>query len=185
MTLREIIQNMFHEGQKDEELVMMLTEAKFGGKTQRATREEDIFRHVDFWWFDKTNKPFGVDVKGVKRSRRNDATKDDSIHWVELQNVRGNKGWVYGDAVYIAFMTNHEVLFVPRKRLATFTEDKIQGKDTTRTCPQECYIPYQRAGRNDIVVKVPTADLRSLAQHIIAIDELTDKHIESWQTTIK
>lgn len=179
------MQTMFQEGQKDEELVMMLTEAKFGGTTRRATQDEDCYRHIDFWWYDKQNTPYGIDVKGIKRNNRRDVTKDDTIHWVELRNVRGNAGWVYGEAVYIAFLTNTEVLFVPRKRLAVFVEEKIQDKPLVHTCPYETYIPYQRNGRQDMVVKMPTDDLRKLAQHRIIMNELTDKHIELWQTMMK
>ena len=167
MSLREVIQTMYDEGVKDELVVMQLTEQHFGGTTSKATKFEDTQRHIDFWWYDANGKGYGIDVKGVKKNNRSDRFADTSIHWVELQNVRGNVGWVYGDAVYIAFIVDKSVLFVPRKKLAAFVENKIAGKSTVGINPRECYIPYQRAGRLDKIVKVPTSDLISLAKHIL------------------
>lgn len=161
------MQTMYDEGVKDELIVMEMTEKHFGGTTIKATKFEDTKRHIDFWWYNDDGRPYGIDVKGMKKNSRSDKQYDTSIHWVELQNVRGETGWVYGDAVYIAFIVADSVLFVPRKRLATFVENKIVGKPVVTVNPRECYIPYQRAGRLDKIVKVPTSDLIELAQHII------------------
>lgn len=161
------MQTMYDEGVKDELIVMEMTQRHFGGTTIKATKFEDTKRHIDFWWYNDDGRPYGIDVKGMKKNNRSDKQYDTSIHWVELQNVRGETGWVYGDAVYIAFIVADSVLFVPRKRLATFVEDKIIGKPVVTINPRECYIPYQRAGRLDKIVKVPTSDLIGLAQHIL------------------
>ena len=170
MSLTNVIQQMYNDGVKDELIVMEMTERYFGGKAKKSTKQEDILLHVDFWWHDLEGNKYGIDVKGIKKNNRHDQTKDSSIHWVELQNVRGEKGWVYGEAVYIAFMTSDSVLFVPRKKLAKFVEDMIQNKSIVNVNPKECYIPYQRAGRLDIIVKVPTSDLIKLAKHILKRD---------------
>lgn len=158
---------MYNDGLEDEKVVMLLTEQQFGGKTEKASKYDDTRRHIDFWWYDNNGKAYGIDVKGIKKNNRHDANKDASIHWVELKNVRGDNGWVYGEAVYIAFMTSESVLFVPRKTLADFVENMIAGKPLVNVNPKECYIPYQRAGRQDIIVKMPTEDLRSLARHTL------------------
>lgn len=167
MPLSEIMRTMYADGLEDEKVVMRLTEQQFGGRTEKASKFDDTKRHIDFWWFDNTGKAYGIDVKGIKRNNRHDTNKDATIHWVELKNVRGEKGWVYGDAVYIAFMTSDSVLFVPRKTLAEFVEGMIQYKPIVNVNPKECYIPYQRAGRLDIIVKMPTSDLLKLARHIL------------------
>ena len=170
MALSEIMKSMYNSGLEDERVVMELTERQFGGKTEKASKYDDTYRHIDFWWFDKNGKSYGIDVKGLKRNSRHDANKDSSIHWVEIRNVRGDNGWVYGDAVYIAFMTSDSVLFVPRRQLAEHVETMIEGKGLVNINPSECYIPYQRAGRSDIIVKMPTEHLKSLARHILKLN---------------
>ena len=160
---------MYNDGVKDELIVMEMTEKHFGGSTVKANKYEDTQMHVDFWWFDDNGAKYGIDVKGIKKNNRHDQAKDSSIHWVELQNVRGDKGWVYGESTYIAFLTSDCVLFVPRKRLANYVESTIQGKELVGVNPKECYIPYQRRGRLDIIVKIPTSDLHYLAKHKISI----------------
>lgn len=161
------MQTMYDEGLKDELAVMELTEKHFGGTTVKATKYEDTKRHIDFWWYNDNGQPYGIDVKGMKKNNRSDKQYDSTIHWVELQNVRGETGWVHGDAVYIAFVVADSVLFVPRKRLAQFVESKIYGKTVVNVNPRECYIPYQRSGRLDKIVKIPTTDLVGLAQHVL------------------
>ena len=53
-----------------------------------------------------------VDVKALKRTNRNDNDVDENIHWVEIRNVRGKKGWLYGDSGLIAFETKDYFVFV-------------------------------------------------------------------------
>lgn len=163
---KQTIQTMLQQGYKDEEKVMKITEEVFKCPTVKATLEEDRKQHVDFWCFSK-GKKYGIDVKGLHKNNRTDKKYDDTIQWVELQNVLGNKGWVYGNTAYIAFLTTKEIIYVPTKRLAKFAEDKIKGKDLTNLCPKDFYIPYQRKNRKDIIVKIPTKDLSSIATHVI------------------
>lgn len=82
----------YQEGLVDEEFVMRLTEEKWGGKSEKSSRKDDIYNHIDFYWSRNGSEKISFDVKGVKKNKRNDTFKDDSIHWVELLNVKGNKG---------------------------------------------------------------------------------------------
>lgn len=171
MNISEYAYKMYLDGMKDEEIVMKLTEETFKCKTEKSTRTEDIKLHVDFWVLTEEGKKYGIDVKGVRKHNRNDAYPDDSIHWIEVKNVKGNPGWIYGESVYIAFMTNKSVLFVPTKKLIPFIESKIKGKALTYFNPRQCYQPYQRKGRSDVVIKVPTNDLRLLSKHEVYFRE--------------
>ena len=85
-----------------------------------------------------------------------DKKLDDSINWVEIMNVRGDLGWLYGKSEYIAFRTFTDILFVKLKKLQVYTEEKIKGKSLVFTNPKDFYVPYQRYGRKDMVIKVPT-----------------------------
>lgn len=170
MSLKNTVQKMYLEGLEDEKLVMEVTKRKFGGDVRKATRNEDVREHIDFWWISKDGNEYGFDVKGVRKNKRSDKVSDDKINWIELVNVQGKPGWVYGNAKYIAFLTNESVLYVPRKKLALYVEEKIKGKALSTVNPSSCYIPYQRYGRLDMIVKVPTSDLREIAKHEIKLD---------------
>lgn len=170
MSLKNTVQKMYLEGLEDEKLVMEVTKRKFGGDVRKATRNEDVREHIDFWWISKDGNEYGFDVKGIRKNKRSDKVSDDKINWIELVNVQGKPGWVYGNAKYIAFLTNESVLYVPRKKLALYVEEKIKGKALSTVNPSSCYIPYQRYGRLDMIVKVPTSDLREIAKHEIKLD---------------
>ena len=115
MGLRDTVQRMYLQGLEDESLVMEVTKRKFGGNVRKSTINEDMKEHIDFWWISDNGNEYGFDVKGVKKNKRTDKVGDDKINWIELINVQGNPGWVYGNAKYIAFLTNESVLYVPRK----------------------------------------------------------------------
>lgn len=68
----------------------------------RASQKDDMFNHIDLF-YTIADKTYSFDVKSMKKSNRKDSTVDDQIHWIELQNVRGNPGWIYGKADFIAF----------------------------------------------------------------------------------
>ena len=168
MSLIDVTTQMYNEGIKDEKLVMEIVNKIFKCKTYVATKWEDVNLHVDFWC-ESNNKRYGIDVKGLRKNKRNDKDYDDTINWIELINVQGKNGWVYGKASYIAFLTKKSLLLVSRKKLAKTIEEKINGKDIVHINPNEYYVPYQRNGRLDKIVKVPTADLRNIAKHEIIL----------------
>jgi hypothetical protein len=60
-------------------------------------------------------KPTTVTVD-IKKSNRH------SNKWVylEFDNSKGGKGWIYGKSQFIVFETNKEFIFVPRKKLLSW-----------------------------------------------------------------
>lgn len=160
------------KGLDDEEFVMKLTKEKWGGITRKASKEEDIYNHIDFFW--KLNDDcdeIGFDVKGLRKNKRSDNNYDDLITWIELINVKGNEGSVYGKAKYLVFITNNSVIYIPRKKIITFVEEKIKGKEIVHECPNECYIPYNRKNRKDLIVKVKIEDLKAFAKQILTFEK--------------
>lgn len=166
--LQEIIKEMYHKGVEDELFVMEIIKESLGGDVKKSTKKEDTKQHIDFWWL-KDNEKIGVDVKGLKKNKRSDDSYDDKIHWVELLNVKGDLGWLYGEAKYIAFITHSDVIFVERDMLVTIIKDKINGKHLVFNNPDNCYVPYQRKGRQDLIVKVPTNDLLEMSSFKIQL----------------
>lgn len=165
--LNETIKKMYECGLIDETFVMDAITHTLGGTCEKSLRNEDMFQHIDFWWNSPKKGRVGVDVKGIKRHNRKDKEVDDTIHWVEIQNVRGNKGWIYGDAMYIAFRTLSQIIFVKTDVLRSLSEEKVKGKELVYNNPKSCYVPYQRWQRKDIVYKIPTEDLIKISDFII------------------
>ena len=66
--------------------------AKQFATTSFSNDNEDIHEHWDF----KLESKF--DVKDVKKINRNDISTNEFYHIVEIKNVNGELGWLYGDA---------------------------------------------------------------------------------------
>jgi hypothetical protein len=123
-----------------------------------ATKEQNIFEH-----WDVLDGKFKYDVKAMKKFRRSDDYPTDRIHYVELKNVNGDDGWLYGKADRIAFETRRYWLIVSRLEL----QKAIDGMDMQKSdCPAP-YKLYSRKGRSDLMTLVPTIDLLSMAEKVM------------------
>lgn len=93
----------------------------------------------------------------VKKIRSTDEFGESDYHWIEIMNVNGHKGWLYGKADYIAFETKNYWIIVETNALREFTERVLINSEITFT--KEPYRIYRRKDRLDKVVMVPTLDL--------------------------
>lgn len=158
---------MYLDGLKTEEFVMKIIENQLNGICTKASLYEDRHEHIDFHCLLPNGEHLDVDVKGVRKNARTDNNVDDSINWIEYTNVKGNPGWIYGKATHIAFVTNTQTIFVKRENLVKFAEECIRNKDIVFKLPTECYVPYQRSRRLDLITKIYTKDLIPLADFIL------------------
>jgi hypothetical protein len=126
--------------------------------TEWSTKEQDKMEHWDF----KVN--FKVDVKGLKKFRRSDKHPNENIHWIEIKNVFGHHGWLYGDADLFAFETNKYWIVVEKYKLQEWIAKNI-SKQMVST--PEMYKLYQRHGSKDIITLVSSHDLYYLSLEII------------------
>lgn len=126
-----------------------------------ATKEQDMHEHWDV--MDAMGLKY--DVKGMKKYRRSDDKPTDRLHWIELRNVNGKNGWLYGNADIIAFETRKWWILVERNDLVQFVQGVIFG-DFTVDKP-EPYKLYQREGRQDLLTILPTVDLLSIATKVL------------------
>jgi len=170
--LNETVKKFYLNGRLDEDFVMNAVKHTLGGEVERSSKHEDVYEHIDFWWDSPRKGRIGIDVKGLNKNKRGDTKYDDSIHWLELQNVQGNDGWLKGNAEYIAFKTNRNIIFVNRKKLLDFATEAIKNKEVVYDTPRECYVPYKRLkwGRDDLSLKALTSDLLKLADFTIEYD---------------
>lgn len=92
-------------------------------KIVKATKEQDMFDHIDYFV-----DGISYDVKSLKKVSARDQNTNENIVWVELKNVRGNKGWLYGKCDRIAFELNKSFALVDREDLVRVVEKLIIDK---------------------------------------------------------
>jgi len=119
-----------------------------------ASKDENIHKKIDFFVSGK-----GIDVKGNKHL--------DCI-WLEIFNVRGNRGWLFGDSDYIAIeiIELNSFCVFPTKDLAEYTN---RFTETTQD-KTEYYKLYTRKDRLDVIVKVRYEDIKHLEKFKITYE---------------
>jgi hypothetical protein len=142
---------------------------KIFGETKMASEYEDIHEHWDFSF------TINIDVKTMKKLNRNDEDYNEDIHWLELRNVHGKKGWVHGKAQVIAFETKKSWILVERPRLIELLDSKIIDKENFVTSPK-LYRIYRRSNRKDAIVLVFTNDLKNISFLDIDKEKLNNKY---------
>lgn len=135
--------------------------SQVGGTVQIPSKYQGMYDHIDIIWT-YNNRTFTFDIKSAKKNRRADNTPDYNINWVELKNVRGNPGWLFGKADYIAFEGEKDWIVCRRTDIIKLIDSKVTNKSIDKS--RSLYTYYQRNGRQDIVVKVLSSDLRNIAR---------------------
>lgn len=160
-----MIQNSFlEEGKKKElEFALALYEAKSlpSSIIEEASKEDDIYRHIDIWIGSNS-----FDVKAAKKTNRSDVLPNYNIHWVELRNVNGDKGWLFGQADYIAFELETTWCICPRTSLIQSLRSKIDFSSFT-TNRDDMFKVYRRKNRLDAIVKVDSEFLTKVTSTIL------------------
>lgn len=140
-------------------------ERKFAGaldmfnKISFASSDEDIYQHWD------VKIDIKIDVKAMKKINREDLEPNENIHYVEIKNVHGNKGWLYGDADYFAFEMKDYYVMVSKIKLQAMIADKC--KEKIKCAKPTLYQLYSREGRNDMMTLVKTVDLIFISDKMI------------------
>ena len=116
-----------------------------------ATEDENIHGHIDF----KCRNLGGIDVKARKQ-----AFAEGRI-WIELKNVQGDDGWLFGDMDHIAFEWDDHFKIVPRDWLHTRLFDLIDKAIKVQHKSKALYNYYDRSkyGRKDLITQVTTEDI--------------------------
>ena len=133
---------------------------------RKSSLSEDRFKHIDFF-LEQDHFKYSVDVKARKKTTRGDVKVNDEWTWIEFKNVLGRKGWLYGEADYIAFERADDFLMINRENLVKFCEDKVDLKTMVSRAYQAEYKVYQRQGRKDLITRVRMDDLANLEGNII------------------
>lgn len=128
-----------------------------GLQCRKSSRKDDMYRHIDFYILDDDSEIIAtVDVKGENQLNE---------IWVELKNVRGDKGWLYGDASVIAFEMPEIGGFacVFTKHLIDYVESNVVDESVPKA---EAYKKkYSRDGRADVITLLCLEDLKSISSY--------------------
>lgn len=134
------------------------TAKKYEYEIWRSSEAEEI-RHIDFHIKTTNGLKFSVDVKSMKKTKRSDSTVNNDFLWVEFKNVLGFKGWLYGDADFIAFERENDFLIVNRKSLARLCEKLVDLTRLNEDAKIPLYTAYQRKGRKDLLSLIKVTDI--------------------------
>lgn len=135
-------------------------------KIRTATNNENRRRHYDFVVFEESLGRFiRIEVKSIK-ARKRGQQPDPSIVYLEVHNIDGHPGWIYGESDYIAFQTPTGFMMVNRMRLVEKVKhfyDKLpyvteSGLD---------YTLYGRFNRMDLVMVLPFSEIAVIEDKII------------------
>ena len=131
----------------EEDFKSRIINAKLNYK--KSTKEDDWYKHIDCYV-----NGYGVDVKGNRRL--------ETI-WLEYTNVNGNKGWLKGDAMYIAMHITELDKFsiYKRKDLLNFIE-KNTKEDTINKNEYFKFYTRKKWNKKDKIVKVKYNDIKHL-----------------------
>ena len=137
-----------------------------------SDKNADISEHWDF-----QSEGLKYDVKGLKKIKRDDDETNQFYHYIEIKNVNGKVGWLYGEADFFMFETNRYWVIVSKKDLQDFIKNNTT-KTYVNTPDESLYCLYKRNGRNDVITLVTTIDLMFIAT------ELRKKDIDITEHTI-
>jgi len=118
-----------------------------------SSKKDDINGH-----WDVEIDGYKYDVKGVKKINRNDDFFNEFYHYIELKNVNGKLGWLYGEADYFAFQTFKYFIIVSKVKLQNFIKNNIK-KTYVKTPDKSLYCLYKRKDRKDVITMITTIDL--------------------------
>jgi hypothetical protein len=107
-----------------------------------------------------------VDVKSVKKLRRDGAYHNENYHLIEIKNVEGKKGWLYGEADLFAFETFEYWILVSRDRLQDFVSKNVEKVYVDS--PDKCLrCLYSRSSRKDVITMLSSLDLMYMSDSVI------------------
>jgi len=128
-----------------------------------ATKNENMFNHIDYFLDKPGSEQISVDVKGIKKSNRDGKSLIDEM-WIEFYNVRGDKGWIHGKANLIAQQVNDNIFYIfDREDLLKQVNKLVKWNLPMVKSPRQAlYRLYQRWQRQDVITLVKLKDLKPI-----------------------
>lgn len=144
-------------GSKTEDKFVLACQTR-GDTVHKSSREEDIKLHIDYYVIRKDQSKVSVDVKGGNHPH---------TIWVEFKNVRGDDGWMYGEADWIAFEIAEVGGFamVKRHELAELAERIVEPVFVDKANADRKL--YQRKDRKDVISRLWLEDIQTCPSYSV------------------
>ena len=166
MRATELYKDSFEQGYTVEKYFENICE-RHNIKTIKTTALVDMQDHIDFFIY-KKGKESSVDVKDERKKHRYDSDTAEKVMWVEIKNVKGDAGWLYGKADYIAFKHIDGFIMVKRVDLIKLLDEKrLKWDDGRYKKGRNFYETYTRDGRKDEIVMFPICDILTIKKAIL------------------
>jgi hypothetical protein len=147
-------------GEHAENLFIVLA-VRLGWKVSASSSEENINEHWDYL-IEKEEAAFKVEVKSKKRIQRSEDKSQNDFIWVEIRNVRGETGWLFGQADLIAFEKEKTFLIVKKPDLLKTVNKKVDLVAKVKNPKDAIYKIYKREGRKDKLTLLPMTDIEEI-----------------------
>ena len=144
-------------GRRAEELFALIAKRR-GWAVAPAPREANIHEHWDFEIAENGYKR-KVEVKALKRAARRDNKMEEGWVWIEFRNVRGEAGWLFGRANWIAFETESSFIIVDRHDLYQLVRRVVDREAKVESARGAKYKTYTRKGRPDQIAQIKLEDV--------------------------
>jgi hypothetical protein len=166
MKATELYKESFEQGDTVEKYFEKICE-KNNIKTVEATKYQNIYEHIDYFMTIE-DKIYSVDVKDERKKHRYDSDTAEKVIWLEIKNVNGNVGWLYGKADLIAFKHIDDFILVKRVDLIILLEEKrLKWDDGRYKKGRDFYYTHTRDGRKDELVMFHVNDILLLKHKIL------------------
>lgn len=147
-------------GMSAEKMLVAIAEHK-GCTVRKASKNDDMRRHIDYFLTTPAGKEVSIDVKAMKKTSRKDNEVQDTWIWIEFKNVRGNDGWLYGDADSICFEMKEHFMFVNRQELIKLCKQVVDMNSSVSQAYLAKRKLYTRRGREDLLTQIHINDILS------------------------
>ena len=133
---------------------------------EKAGLREDKTKHWDYQISKAQPNGFYKRKIDVKAPKNVDGKLNDDFIWIELQNVGGGKGWLYGEADGIAFQMNDFFALVSLEDLQELVHNLVDLKQEAKPSysKKDPYVIYHRKKwhNDDLIVLIKKEDLLTL-----------------------
>jgi len=138
---------------------------KRGNRVFDPPAQMNIEDHIDFIIYNKKDERHTADIKAQKRINRG-GDKQSSWTWVELSNVNGKPGWLFGKADYIIFELDDGWLFVKLNKLRKLVKELVDTSIIVRRPHEAKYKIYQRLGRKDKISLIEINEIKKIGNYL-------------------
>lgn len=143
-------------GQKAEAEFVSLAIAK-GYTVQESSIEVDRNHHIDFYITSENGVTRSIDIKSIRGVGSNRCK--DNHTWIELQNVVGRKGWIYGSQDLIVFERTMDWLIVDRRSLADWVDSVVDRTVVVDRWGDPTYTVYAKDTDRSLTTLIRFSDM--------------------------